>query len=185
MQRSATYPVSIHLTGLLAYSGISPSTYQSGKLSNAYGSYGETRFTVLAICAFQCRAVRLQLGRFLCRIPCAKAGGGQTLLCSRFTRREEARSRDLLSPKNRRSLRPAKAVLFSQSLSPACQPAERSVPLTNRSIQILSFLARGEAGALFPVLPSPSHPFHPAFECCLSRAAVTKGRHRHNFQIQT
>ena len=52
---------------ILAYSGLSPSTYQSGQISL---NGGETRISLFAICYLQCHEVRLSMGAFFCRLSC-------------------------------------------------------------------------------------------------------------------
>ena len=59
---------------ILAYAGLSPSTYQSGKLDNAYAHMEKTRLPLPSLCALQCRKVCLPLGRFLLRLSGKKEG---------------------------------------------------------------------------------------------------------------
>ena len=56
------------LDKILAYAGLSPSTYQSGKLDNAYA------LPLPSLCALQRHKVRLSLGCFLLRVSGKKEG---------------------------------------------------------------------------------------------------------------
>ena len=66
---------------ILAYAGMSPSTYQSGQLSlsGAYSHMEKTRFPLLALRSLQCHKTRLSLGPDLCRLPCQETGRGEAL----------------------------------------------------------------------------------------------------------
>ena len=47
---------------ILAFAGLSPSTYQSGQARQCSFPYGETRFKISQICPFYCRYLCLHLG---------------------------------------------------------------------------------------------------------------------------
>ncbi len=56
---------------ILAYAGMSPSTYQSGQLSlsGAYSHMEKARLTLPALRTLQRHQIRLPLGTGLCRLP--------------------------------------------------------------------------------------------------------------------
>ena len=64
---------------ILAYAGMSPSTYQSGQLNNCLSPHGKTRFSLPAIRALQRGEIRLLLGRNFWRLFSKETSRGQTL----------------------------------------------------------------------------------------------------------
>ena len=82
---------------ILAYAGMSPSTYQSGQLSRsgAYSHMEKTRFPLFALRALQCHQIRLSLGPNLRRLPVQEASRGKTLQCCALSRGKEVGAFDL------------------------------------------------------------------------------------------
>lgn len=54
---------------ILAYTGMSPSTYQSGQLESSYSHMEKTWFAIFSIRIIQCNEVCLSLGSYFCCLP--------------------------------------------------------------------------------------------------------------------
>ena len=81
---------------LLAYVGMSPSTYQSGLLS----PHGEAWLSILALRPLQRNQVCLSLGPDLCCLSRQETGGGQALQRCHFPCRQKAGSADICHQKS-------------------------------------------------------------------------------------
>jgi hypothetical protein len=80
---------------VLAFAGMSPSTYQSGQLTNLLCPHGKARVKISQICSVQCSQIRLQMGQNLCRLPCQKASRGQALQRCSVSRSQETGQTDI------------------------------------------------------------------------------------------
>lgn len=128
---------------LLAYSGISPSTYQSGKLSNAYAHMEKRGSRYLRYALFNA-------ARYVCNwddssaayLARKRAEGKHYYVAVSHAVKKLVRVIFSLLKTGEVTTRESCPVLSEPE--PRLPTSRRSVPLTNRSIQILSFLARAK-----------------------------------------
>jgi len=69
---------------LLAYAGMSPTTYQSGQLTSSRAKMEKTRFQVSQVCAFQRHPIRMPLGPPLSALIFLKSARKANTIMLRF-----------------------------------------------------------------------------------------------------
>nr|OLS54245.1 transposase IS116/IS110/IS902 family protein [Sporomusa sphaeroides DSM 2875] len=96
---------------ILAYAGLSPSTYQSGQLKKLLCPYGEARLQIPTLCHLQCHKICLPLGPCLCRLPRQETRRGKALQCGHLSCCQEAGPAHLCSGEIRRALSSGSLIL--------------------------------------------------------------------------